>query len=167
MKIFLNGLLIFLFLTGLTAKAGLQRSDTKESLRGLSGVYVVTQIIDEHPEGITTNHIESLVKSALADAGIPVMATPKKTNGDANLSVTVDIIYQPQLNVYAFTAEVAVTQDVQLDRSTPVKGMSAETWRRTLQGITSPDRLDIVDQALKQCMTLFVADYKAVNPAKH
>ena len=108
----------------------------------------------------------ALVKSALAEAGIPTTAAPKRANGDANLSVTVDLIRQPQLDVYAFTVEVAVTQNVRLTRPARADAMSAETWRRTLQGITSPDRLDVVDLALKQCMNLFAKDYQAVNPGK-
>lgn len=147
-----------------TANAGIERSNTKESLRGLNGVYVVTQIVDEQPEGITTNSITTLVKSALADASIPVDAVPKKFNGDANLSITVDTIKQPQLDAYVFIVEVAVTQDVRLARDPHAPWTSAETWRRSLQGITSPDRTDVIKQALKQCVNMFVADYHAVNP---
>ena len=156
-----------LWLTAVAAHAQWQRSDTKESLRGLTGVYVVIQIVDEHPEGVTTNHIESLVKSALSDSGIPATPSPTKTNGDACLSVTVDIIHQPQLDVYPFMVEVAVTQSVQLKRKVPDReDMSAETWRRTIQGITSADRMDVVDQALKQCLAQFTQNYRAVNPGK-
>lgn len=160
-------LLSILMLTSMASQAQLQRSDTKESLRGLNGVYVIVQIVDEHPEGVTTNHIESLVKSALSDAGIPMMSAPIKANGDACLSVTVDLIHQPQLNVYPFVVEVAITQDVQLKRTSRDKeGMSAETWRRTVQAITSPDRMDVVDLALKKCLEHFIQSYRAVNPVK-
>jgi len=154
----------FLLVAGLTADAGMERSDTKESLRGLNGVYVAVQIIDEQPEGITTNSVETLVKSALADATIPVNASPKKFNGDANLSVTVDTIKQPQLDAYVFMVEVVVTQDVRLARDPHAPWTSAETWRRSLQGITSPDRTDVIQQALKQTLNRFIADYRAVNP---
>ena len=155
-----------LLLAAPTANAGIERSNTKESLRGLNGVYVVTQIVDEQPEGITTNSIATLVKSALADAGIPVDTVPKKFNGDANLSITVDTIKQPQLDAYVFLVEVAVTQDVRLARDPHAPWTSAETWRRSLQGITSPDRTDVIKQALKQCVNMFVADYHTVNPEK-
>ena len=154
----------FLLLASLTASAEIQRADTKESLRGLDGVYVVTQMMDEQPEELTTNSIQALVISALADAGIPTNAAPKKFNGDANLSITVDIIKQPQLDVYVFTVEVAVTQDVKLSRLPSARWLSSETWSRTLLGVTSPDRTDVIEQALKKCLNAFVADYRAVNP---
>src|SRR5208282_5243934 len=51
-------LILFLLLASLRAIAGIERTDTKESLRGLNGVYVVVQIIDEHPEGVTTSRFK-------------------------------------------------------------------------------------------------------------
>jgi hypothetical protein len=153
-----------LLLAGLNADAELQQADTKESLRGLDGIYVVVQMVDAQPDGITTNSLMQLVTTALADAGIPTNPVPKKFNGDANLSITVDAVKDAQLDMYLFTVEVAVTQDVQLTRQPHSKWSSAQTWRRTLQGFTSPDRTDIIEQALKKCVDAFVADYRAVNP---
>src|ERR1700690_2120794 len=104
----LTGLIVFLLLTGFTAPAEIQRSDTKESLRDLNGVYVVSQFIDVQPEGLTTVGIEKMVKTALHDAGIPVDAAPQKAHGNANLSITVSTIKNTQLGLYLFTVEVAV-----------------------------------------------------------
>ena len=160
----LSGLIVLVLLAALSASAQLQRTDTKESLRGLEGVYVIIQLVDEQPEGVSTNSVRSLVTTALADAGIPTHAVPKKLNGDANLSITVDLIKQPQLDAYVFTVETAVTQDVKLTRDPQAKWSSSETWRRTIQGITSPDRMDVVHLALKNCVTAFVNDYRTVNP---
>jgi hypothetical protein len=162
----LNCLAVSLLLlrAGLTAKAGLQHSDTKESLRGLNGVYVAVQIVDMQVPGLATNDVEKLVKSALAGAGIPANTAPEKSNGNANLSVTVAAIKQSQLNAYLFTVEVAVTQDVQLARQPQAGSMAAETWRRTVQGITTPERTDVIAQAIQQGVTAFAADFHAVNP---
>jgi hypothetical protein len=76
----------------------------------------------------------------------------------------VDTISQAQLGVYAFTVEVAVTQNVQLTRQRNSTPVSARTWSKTIQGITTPDRIDVIEQALKQGLDRFVADYHAVNP---
>lgn len=146
------------------AQADIQRSDTKQSLRGLKSFYVFGQVVDEHLDDLTTNDINKLVTSRLAAAGITADAAPDSSNGDPNLSVTVDTIRQPQLDIYAFTVEVAVTQDVRLNRPGHFKGICAVTWRRTLQGITSPDRTDVIQQALKQCLDVFIEDYQTVNP---
>jgi len=68
--------------------------------------------------------------------------------------------------VYVFTVTVEVAQDVQLTRDPKAKHLMSGTWRRDIQGITSPDRMDVIEQALKQMVNLFVKDYQAVNPAK-
>ena len=156
--------IILLACLGPAAQAQFQQSDYKQSLQGLNGVFLVIQIVDEQPEGIATNSIETLVKTSLTDAGIPVQAEPQKANGDANLSIVIDTIKQPQLGIYAFTVEVSLTQDVRLSRLPHADGISAETWRKTLQGITSPDRMDVIQLALKQALKYFVTDYRAVNP---
>jgi hypothetical protein len=158
-------IIIYLCLSSVwSSRAELQRSDTKESLRGLNGVFVISQFIDVQPEGLTTKRIESVAKSTLHDAGISVDAEPQKAHGEANLSITISTIKDTQLGLYLFTVEVAVTQDVKLTRQSNVSPMSAETWRRSLQGLTTPDRTDVIEQALKQCLNLFVTSYQAVNP---
>lgn len=52
----------------------------------------------------------------LADAGIPVHAVPKKFNGDANLTLVIFTIKQPQIDAYIFTVTAEVSQDVKLAR---------------------------------------------------
>ncbi len=147
-----------------SSRAELQPSDTKESLRGLGGVFVISQFIDVQPEGLTTNRIEDLIKTTLNDAGIPVDAKPIKAHGEANLSITISTIKDSQLGLYLFTVEIAVTQDVKLSRQPNVPLISAETWKGSLQGITTPDRTDVIEQGLKQCLNQFVTSYRAVNP---
>ncbi len=147
-----------------SSRAESQRSDTKESLRGLNGVFVVSQFIDVQPEGLTTNRINSLATSTLRDAGVAIDTEPKKAHGEANLSITISTIKSAQLGLYLFTVEVAVTQDVKLTRQSNMPPMSAETWRRSLQGLTTPDQTAVIEQGLKQCLNQFVASYQAVNP---
>jgi hypothetical protein len=156
--------IVFLALTGLTARADLSHGDTKESLRGLNGIYVVAQVVNQQIDGVATNDILALAKTELINAGIPVNGVPNKGNGSASLSVTVAAIKQTQLGVYVFTVEVAVTQDVQLARQPGLQGISAETWRRTTQGITIPTRIDVIQTTLKQVVDIFVAEYRAANP---
>jgi len=60
--------------------------------------------------------------------------------------------------------EVAVTQDVKLTRRPHAAPVAARTWSKTIQGITTPDRTDVIEQAVKQGVSIFVADYHAMNP---
>ena len=127
-------------------------------------MYIITQIIDAQPEGLTTNRIESIVKSILHDGGIAVDPEPLKAHGEANLSIALNTTKSTQLGLYLFTVDVAVTEDVKLARRPSASRIHAETWRRSIQGLTTPDRTDVIEQALKQCLQHFVASYQAVNP---
>jgi hypothetical protein len=136
-----NLIIICLCLTSVwSSRAGLQRSDTNESLFGLSGVFVISQFVDLKPGGFTTNRIEDLAKATLHAADIPVDAEPKKAHGDANLSIIISTVKDTQLGLYLFTVEVAVTQNVKLARQPNVSPMSAETWRRSIQGLRNGPR---------------------------
>jgi len=148
-----------LLLTGLAVQAG----DNRQSLRGLNGIYVAVQLVNEHVAGFATNDVEALVKSELAAGSVQIDSAPKESDGNANLCVTLAVVRQPQLNAYLFTVEVAVTQDVRLSRLPHAADLPAETWRKTIQGLTTPARTDLISAALTQAVGLFVKDYHAVN----
>ena len=69
-------LFLFLLLSTLTALADMENSDTKESLRGLNGVFVISQLVDMQPEGLSTNDIKNMAEAALRDAGIQLDTKP-------------------------------------------------------------------------------------------
>ncbi len=146
-----------------SAFAGLERSDTKQSLRGLGGVWVISQLVDVQPEGLSTNDIQKMVEGAVRDAGIKVDSEPQSVHGDANLSITVNTVKDPQLGAYLFMVQVAVIQRVHLTRQTHGQPVAAQTWTRNVQGLTTPDRVDIIAQAVKQCVSAFIDDYWKVN----
>jgi hypothetical protein len=154
---------MFLVFTSMLARADSGRSETKESLRGLAGVYVMTQVIQVQVPGFSTNDLDHMVKSELLNTGITVDPSPKKSNGNATINVTLATLLQPQLNIYIYTVEVSVTQDVQLPRQSHLQGLSAQTWRRTTQGITSAEHTDSILMALKQGVDAFAKDYHSVN----
>jgi hypothetical protein len=142
----------------------LQRSDAGESLRGLRGLHVVSQLVDAQPEGLTTNVVEALARTRLLSAGILVEAEPDQTNGNASLSITISTMKDAQRGLCVFTVEAAVTQDVQLTRQAQSGPVSAKTWTKTVQGITTPDHVDAIEEAVKQCVDDFVTSYQAANP---
>ena len=153
-----------LILLGLSAVAGIKRVDDKESLRGLKGAYLITSFQDQQPQGLTTNALLKAARTTLEAAAIPVDSEPEKAHGEANLSITVAAIYDSQTGLYLFTVQVALIQDAQLTRQSHPAAVVAQTWTRTVQGLTTPERLDAIEEALKRCIDKFVADYRAVNP---
>ena len=140
--------------------------EANESLRGLKGLHVVSQFIDVQPAGLTTNGIVTMAKAALRKAGIPVNADPETTNGNANLSITISTVNDTPHGLRLFTVEVAVIQDVQLMRQAQASPMPAQTWSKTIQGLTTPDGTDVIEQALNQCLDQFVTSYRTVNPRR-
>jgi hypothetical protein len=153
-----------LLLVGLTAAAELRRSQFKDSLRDLKGVYVLAQLGDLHPEGLATNTIERRVKEKLGAAGIRVDPTPNQFHGSANLCVTVDTVRAEELGVYLFTVEVALLQEARLTRLPHAPSVAAQTWGRKLQGLTTPDQIDAIQKGIDRCIDSFIADYRSVNP---
>lgn len=162
----LSSFIALLLLANVSARAEVQRAVSSDSLRGLNGVYVICQLADAQPEGVTSNSLTILVKTMLAEANIPVDAVPKKFNGDAKLSITVNTIKQTQLDAYIFTVSVEVAQDVKLARLPKSEWLMATTWRREIQGFTTPDHPEVIEQVLKTLVAAFVKEYRAVNPVK-
>ncbi len=96
--------------------------------------------------------------------GFPLQTEPQKANGDANLSIVIDTIKQPQLDIYAFTVEVSVTQDVRLSRLPHADGISAETGEKRCRELLRRIVCDVIPMALKQALKFFVTDYRTMNP---
>ena len=159
--------LFFFALALLSSATGLfaQADKGRESLRGLSGVFVVVPAINESAsrDGLSATHIRSVIESSLGQAGIPSPKEPQQKDGFANLVVTIDAIKHPQ-GVYLFTVGVALVQTVQLTRNAKIDAAPAQTWGAIGLGLTTPQRLDIIDEPLKEKLGEFIKAFKAANP---
>ena len=140
-----------------------QTADEKKSLQGLSSVFIVVQPINEDAakDGLSAAHVRSVVESTLGQAGIPVAKEPQQNDGYANLIVTIDTIKSQ--GVYLFTVQVGVVQMVQLMRNLKMGNMPAQTWGAVSLGLTTPQRMEIVDEPLKDKLADFVKVFKAAN----
>jgi hypothetical protein len=76
----------------------------------------------------------------------------------------VNTVKDSQLGLYLFVVQVTVIQKVELTRQSHAQPVAAQTWTRNIQGLTSPDRVDVIEQAVKKCVSMFVDDYWKVNP---
>jgi len=158
-------LTILLLLTQGPAAAGPVTADDKESLRGLGGFYLIGQFTGVQLEGLTTNNILKLARTALQKAHISIDDEPQTSHGEANLSLNVNTIKDDQLGLYLFSVQVAVFQDAQLVRPGYKIPVAAQTWTRNIEGLTTPNRTDAIELALKRCIDDFIAEYVVVNPA--
>ncbi len=140
-----------------------QTVNQKKSLQGLGSVFVVVQPVNDDAarDGLNQAHLQGVVESILHQADIPVAKQPEPENGLANLIVTVDTIKVQ--GAYLFTVSVGVVQAVQLTRRAEVGTVAAQTWSVDALGVTTPQRLDIIDEPLKAKVGDFVAAFKAAN----
>lgn len=138
---------------------------TKESLRGLTGVYVYVLPVGKEIEagGLSRNQIQKAVQKQLSDAAVTLYNEPQSAEGSANLAITIDTVKYSQ-GAFLYTVEVELLQDVHLARRADQEPFAAQTWAAKAMGITGANRMDLILEPLKARLGNFIADYLAVNP---
>jgi hypothetical protein len=148
----------------LLPSAAFSQTLPRESLRGLNGVYVYIHPVGKDVEagGLSTSQIQKAVQRQLREAGVPIHDEPQPADGSANLVIIVDTVKHPQ-GAYLYEVEVSLLQEVHLARRQDPEPFPAQTWSAKAIGLTSPNRMDLMLQPLKERVTDFVSDYLAVN----
>ena len=151
----------------LLASVSLAQTQQKESLRGLSGIYVYIHPVGKDVEagGLSTTQIQKAAQAQLRDAGITLQDEPQPPDGSANLVVTIDTVKTQ--GVYIYEVEVALLQEVHLARRQVPDPFPAQTWGIKVIGLTSANRMDQILEPLKSTLAGFIADYSAVNTKPH
>ena len=149
----------------LLASTGFAQTRPKESLRGISGVYLYVHPVGKEVEagGLSTGQIDKAVRAQLREAGVPLDDQPQPADGSANFVVIIDTVKQPQ-GVYIFEVQVSLLQEVHLARRQQPDPFPAETWSAKAIGLTTPNRMDILLAPLKEKAAEFIEDYRSVNP---
>ncbi len=142
-----------------------QTSAPKESLRGLRGVFinVLPVASDAEADGLSASQIQKIVESELRKAGVPIRSESQLSQEYAGLAIIIDTIKHPQ-GVYLFTINVSVVQEVQITRPQKQGAFPAETYSKRALGLTTPSRMDVIYEPLKEKLREFIRDYLAVNP---
>lgn len=146
----------------------------RETLRGLSGVYVLVEQIrvDMESDGLTHDRIQTDVELRLRKAGIPVLSKEQmlKAPGMPNLYINIQSIRSAIYRGYSYSLEVSLDQDVSLTRTvistnpTYHPTITASTWSRTLVGTAPVDELSTIRRSIADYVDQFINDYLAVNP---
>lgn len=113
--------------------------------------------------GVTTKKVKAKAEAQLRKAGITIRKEPHPADGNANLTVTVDVVKSPQ-EVYVFKVGVSLVQKVRLTRDSKGREFPSETWGVIALGLTTPKQLDILYEPLREKVDDFIKDFRAVNP---
>jgi hypothetical protein len=159
----LSGRTLAVFL--LLVSVSYSQTRTKESLRGLTGIFVYVLPVGKEVEtgGLSRTQIQKAVQKQLSEAGVTLYNEPQSAEGSANLAITVDTVKYSQ-EAFLYTVDVELLQDVHLARRSDPEPFPAQTWAAKALGITGAHRMDLMLEPLKARLADFVADYLAVNP---
>jgi hypothetical protein len=151
-----------------TASYGLAQDDedTRPTLRGFPGVYVVVEPLNPQIErdGLTTDQVQRDMELKLRTAGIKVLSKEEfqKTLGKPYLYVNVNISpLRTQITRYIFYIRLEFNQEVSLVNS-PMTVVPAGTWSAGGWGIDFS--LENIRDILKNQVEKFANAYLAVNP---
>jgi len=145
---------------------------TRETLKGLPGVYVVIE--DFHPNilkhdrllvkaGATRESLKKLCEDKLTAAGIRVLNREEwlQTPGRPILCIAINT-HESERYVYAFDAKVYLMQLATLDANPKVRTM-AETWSINITGQVNIGNLNHIRDAVSILIDRFISARKAVN----
>ena len=141
---------------------------TRNALRGLTGIYVMTESPleeDANRGGLSQEAVRTEVEVKLSQAGIRVLSKEEweKIPGKPYLQVWPRVLKGGVLGGYIYYITVEFKQHVSLVRSPSIL-VFASTWSTEHMGYT-PDLKDIRDR-MKDRVDRFIDAYLSVNPKK-
>ena len=144
------------------------QANTKESLRGLHGVFVYVHPVGKYVEagGLSTTQVQNAVEKALRQAGITVYSEPQPADGSANLVIEISVVKHPQGPIL-YGIEVGLVQEVHLTRTKEPAPFPGQTWAANMIGLTTPDRTDLILEPVISKVNEFIGDFKTVNRSTH
>ena len=138
----------------------------KETLRGLPGVTVVVEPLQDSAEqdGLTRRQLQDEVEHQLREAGIHLLTQDewRRTPGSPYLYVSVSALKKSN-GLYAYSIEVCLNQLVTLLRNQNIQEF-AETWETREVGAVGKNQLVSVQKSVATHVNLFIRDYLSVNP---
>jgi len=138
----------------------------KETLRGLPGVTVVVEPLQDSAEqdGLTRHLLQDEVEHQLQAAGIRVLTQDewRRTPGSPYLYVSVSALKKSN-GLYAYSIEVCLNQLVTLLRNQNIQEF-AETWETREVGAVGKNQLVSVQKSVAAHVNIFIRDYLSVNP---
>jgi hypothetical protein len=148
----------------------------RESLKGLSGVYVFLNLTEDSPslekDGLTETQIRTDVEIRLRKAGIRVITIEeaKELPRRPVFSITILASKSEALtkvlgeSIYAFTILIEFKQAATLYHSTDDKVFLVTTWSDSAVGMTTKRNVRTIREGIGDYVDKFINDYLAANP---
>ena len=139
----------------------------RSTLAGLEGVLVLIEPLkpDAKKHGLTEAALETDVELRLRQYGIKVVSEQERLlqAGRPYLYVNVNAMIKEDLGTFAVSVEVALYQNVRLERD-PTIEIAAATWERSEIVTGGLVNLPRVRDIVKDLVDKFINDYLAANP---
>ncbi len=143
----------------------------RESLAGLTGVYVIVERVDPdaEQEGLDQSTLQTDVEVKLRQAGIRVLTKTEAlvTPGAPNLHLMVDTmkLSGAALPIYAVSFHLELNQEVMLARK-PTIALLAPTWSTSGIGAAGTKALHRMRENVRDLVDRFINAYLAANPKR-
>ncbi|MFC1485468.1 hypothetical protein ACFL55_00395 [Candidatus Latescibacterota bacterium] len=162
-----SGILMGLMI--LISTSGYAQNSDIESLRGLTGIYVLVENLQSEiiADGLNEEQIQTDVELKLRLAGIKVLTREEflKESGHPHLYIIVNSI-KNKTGLYSYSIIVSLDQSIYLQRNPEIDIFGATTWR-SKYNISTVGEFYIdtsVRDAIKDRIDIFINDYLSVNP---
>jgi len=160
-------LAFFCLSLGVAPAESVDNERTRQTLRGLEGVYVVVEDLrlEIEEEGLTRNEIHKMAVETLGAAGVPVLSEDawQEAPGSPWLYLYAHVIRREfvEERVFVFNLSIELKQKVNLTRAPEEEDVFATTWSRALLGKSG--YLEDVRKGVQVCLEDFIDAYRSMN----
>lgn len=153
---------------GIASARAVDNERTRQTLRGLKGVYAVVEDLrlEIEEEGLTRNEIHKTAVETLRAAGIPVLSEEawQEAPGSPWLYLYAHVMRREfvEERVYVFNISIELKQKVSLTRAPEEEAVFATTWSRALLGKSG--YLEDIRKGVQICLDDFIDAYGSMNP---
>ncbi len=140
---------------------------TKDTLRGLEGVWVVVTRRESRAEkyGLTLRDLKSRIETQLQQNNIHVMSKSQHGKSPNSGILCVDILplISEEMGFSAVSINIALMQNVMLTGENATKMCQATTWERRTVALCDLESIREIPQNVTGFIDHFIKDYTAVN----
>ena len=140
---------------------------TRETLRGLEGVWVVVTRRESRAEkyGLTMRTLQSQIETLLGRNNIRVMSQKQYTQSHNAGILCIDILplISEEMGFSAVSINIALMQNVMLTGDNETRICQATTWERRTVALCDLESIKEIPQNVTGFVNHFIKDFNAVN----